>query len=79
MTHCNEGDFTWRYRIWSWFQSSNLAVDFVGPYVGTARPDSPGPPQRPKLYGTPEETPQLRVSGKYAAAFDRFVNLVSNI
>ncbi|KAI5364754.1 Putative fibronectin type III, immunoglobulin-like, SGNH hydrolase-type esterase [Septoria linicola] len=70
ITHCNEGDYTWRYRIWSWFQSSNLVVDFVGPYIGTAEPDTPEPPKRPRLYGEPEETPPLRVSGKYAAEFD---------
>jgi hypothetical protein len=30
-----EGDFTWRYRLWEWFSSQGLAVDFVGPFIGT--------------------------------------------
>lgn len=41
MTHCHEGDFTWRYRIWDWFRSQNVAVDMVGPYLGTQEPDTP--------------------------------------
>lgn len=34
-----EGDWTWRYRIWEWFQSEGVAVDFVGPYTGTHPPE----------------------------------------
>ena len=30
-----EGDWTWRYRLWEWFKSQNIAVDFVGPFMGT--------------------------------------------
>lgn len=41
LTHCHEGDYTWRYRIWDWFLSQNVAVDFVGPYLGTVEPDAP--------------------------------------
>lgn len=41
MTHCNEGDYTWRYRIWEWFLSQNVAVDFVGPYLGTIEAEAP--------------------------------------
>lgn len=84
ITHCNEGDFTWRYRIWQWFQSQpatttttsetqqeqqqqqNLTIDFVGPYLGTAEPDLPSPPPRPRLYSLPKEDPPLRINGKYA-------------
>ena len=69
ITHCNEGDYTWRYRIWQWFKNQDVSVDFVGPYVGTAEPDLPAPPQRPHLYGTPKETPPMRVNGKYGADF----------
>lgn len=89
ITHCNEGDFTWRYRIWQWFQSQptttttsetqqeqqqqqNLTIDFVGPYLGTAEPDLPSPPPRPRLYSLPKEDPPLRINGKYAT--DDFTN-----
>lgn len=41
MTHCNEGDYTWRYRISEWLRSQNVAVDFVGPYQGTAEAEQP--------------------------------------
>jgi hypothetical protein len=49
-----EGDFTWRYRIWEWFQSQGVEVDFVGPYTGTVQPDKPAPPPPPSIIrGTP--------------------------
>jgi hypothetical protein len=32
MTQGAQGDWTWRYRIWEWFQDQSIAVDFVGPY-----------------------------------------------
>ncbi|PVH78878.1 carbohydrate esterase family 3 protein [Cadophora sp. DSE1049] len=70
MTHCNEGDYTWRYRISQWFQSQNIAVDFVGPYQGTAQPDEPAPPSPPPLYGSTVAQEPLHVSGGYAADFD---------
>lgn len=41
MTHCNEGDFTWRYRISQWFSSQSITVDFVGPYQGTWEAEEP--------------------------------------
>lgn len=33
-------DFTWRYRLWEWFQSNTAAqlaptLQFIGPYIGT--------------------------------------------
>lgn len=81
ITHCNEGDFTWRYRLWQWFQSQqsqqqpqqqNLTVEFVGPYIGTAEPDLPAPPPRPRLYTLPKPAdPPPRTNGKYAT--DDFV------
>ncbi|KAG2005333.1 hypothetical protein GB937_008876 [Aspergillus fischeri] len=61
-----EGDFTWRYRIWEWFQSQGVAVDFVGPYTGTVQPDKPAPPSPPALYGEPQPTGAIKVSGGYA-------------
>lgn len=73
MTHCNEGDFTWRYRISQWFASQNVNVDFVGPYVGTAQTDEPAPPAPPPLYGSTQSAGPLKVSGGYAASFDRSV------
>ncbi|GFG10280.1 contactin [Aspergillus udagawae] len=61
-----EGDFTWRYRIWEWFQSQGVAVDFVGPYTGTVQPEKPAPPSPPALYGEPQPTGAIKVSGGYA-------------
>ncbi|KAE8167238.1 hypothetical protein BDV40DRAFT_284981 [Aspergillus tamarii] len=61
-----EGDFTWRYRIWEWFQSQGVAVDFVGPYTGTVQPDKAAPPSPPALYGEPQPTGPVKVSGGYA-------------
>lgn len=29
-----EGDWTWRYRLWEWFNSQELVVDYVGPFLG---------------------------------------------
>ncbi|KAG0647297.1 hypothetical protein D0Z07_7096 [Hyphodiscus hymeniophilus] len=37
-----EGDHTWRYRLWEWFNSQRLAVDFVGPFMGTRPQAVPG-------------------------------------
>lgn len=44
ITQGADGDFTWRYRLWEWFQQANAqnnstditpALRFVGPYNGT--------------------------------------------
>jgi len=35
MSQGHEGDWTWRYRLWQWFTSQGVAIDFVGPYTGT--------------------------------------------
>ena len=51
MTQGQEGDYTWRYRIWQWFKEQGVAVDFVGPYTGTVQPDHPAAPALPPLYG----------------------------
>jgi len=62
-----QGDWTWRYRIWEWFRDQNIAVDFVGPYVGTMQPSPPEPPAPPPLYGAPAApSAPLRSSGGYA-------------
>ena len=52
ISHGFEGDYTWRYRLWQWFQSNNVAVDFVGSYKGTTpldEPKAPSPPPLPSL------------------------------
>lgn len=49
MTQGHEGDYTWRYRIWEWFESQDVAVDFVGPFAGTRSQDAPSLPAAPVL------------------------------
>ncbi|KAF5126392.1 Protein sidekick-1 [Metarhizium anisopliae] len=45
-----EGDWTWRYRMWQWFQQNGLNAQFVGPYAGTVKAETPSPPRPPPLY-----------------------------
>ncbi|MGX4695386.1 GDSL-type esterase/lipase family protein (plasmid) [Streptomyces sp. JNUCC 63] len=68
----HEGDYTWRYRLWQWFQENNVSVDFVGPYHGTFTPDQPSPPKPPLFVGEKPADQGIRVDGGYAAgvAFD---------
>ncbi|MCX2928233.1 GDSL-type esterase/lipase family protein [Streptomyces sp. NEAU-W12] len=68
----HEGDYTWRYRLWQWFQENNVSVDFVGPYHGTFTPDQPSPPKPPPFVGEKPADQGIRVDGGYAAgvAFD---------
>jgi len=66
ISHGREGDFTWRYRIWQWFCSENVAVRFVGPYEGTVPPDKPSPPRPPPLASEPPRPGVVRSSGGYA-------------
>ncbi|WP_228924572.1 GDSL-type esterase/lipase family protein [Streptomyces sp. DH7] len=68
----HEGDYTWRYRLWQWFQENNISVDFVGPYHGTFTPDQPSPPKPPLFVGEKPADQGIRVDGGYAAgvAFD---------
>ncbi|KAH7409724.1 carbohydrate esterase family 3 protein [Cadophora sp. MPI-SDFR-AT-0126] len=70
MTHGQQGDYTWRYRIWQFFKNNGVNVQFVGPYTGTMQPMEAEPPQPPPLYGTqaPDAGPQT--SGGYAADVD---------
>ncbi len=67
MTQGQQGDWTWRYRIWQWFQAQGIAVSFVGPYVGTVAPNQPAPAPPPPLYGVPQPTALPSTSGGYAA------------
>ncbi|MER7687486.1 fibronectin type III domain-containing protein [Streptomyces sp. NPDC097610] len=68
MSEGMEGDWTWRYRLWQWFQDQHVPVDFVGPYRGTKQPDPTGPPAPPRLQNEPPENPSVAnppVSGAY--------------
>ncbi|GAB1207477.1 hypothetical protein APSETT445_006197 [Aspergillus pseudonomiae] len=67
MTQGQEGDYTWRYRIWQWFKEQGVAVDFVGPYTGTVQPDHPAAPALPPLYGQKPLPGKPKTSGGYAA------------
>lgn len=62
----HEGDYTWRYRLWQWTQSSGIAVDFVGPYNGTHAPDAPAPPSPPLLQGETEPAEPASTTAGYA-------------
>jgi lysophospholipase L1-like esterase len=76
-----EGDYTWRYRLWQWFQSQKSdptlltgPVDFVGPYFGTSPQAAPQPPQ-PVALSTSPTSPgttagSLNYSGGYALQSD---------
>ncbi|MFG2936708.1 fibronectin type III domain-containing protein [Streptomyces sp. NPDC048282] len=74
MSQGREGDWTWRYRLWQWFISQGVSVDFVGPYKGTREPDTAHAPVPPLLQGE-VDTPsgEVRADGTYAegaSAFD---------
>jgi hypothetical protein len=49
MTQGREGDYTWRYRIWDWFQEQGIAATFVGPYIGPQQQADPQPLTPPPL------------------------------
>ncbi len=73
MSHGAEGDWTWRYRLWEWFRSEGVAVDFVGPYGGTHEPALAAAPSPPPLQGADPAPPgALRTSGGYAAGAEAF-------
>ncbi|KAL2257719.1 hypothetical protein VTK26DRAFT_9261 [Humicola hyalothermophila] len=67
ISHGREGDWTWRYRIWEWFQAQCIAVSFVGPYYGTVTANDPEPPRRPPLASERRPPPAFRSGGGYAA------------
>jgi hypothetical protein len=51
-----EGDWTWRYRLWEWFKSQDVTVEFVGPFMGTrpqAVPSTIGDKIIPEPLGLP--------------------------
>ncbi|MFJ9742673.1 fibronectin type III domain-containing protein [Streptomyces sp. NPDC101166] len=73
MSQGDEGDWTWRYRLWQWFKSQHVEVDFVGPYKGTRNRPDPVGPAVPPLQGEPPTHPSVEnppVSGRYAAGVD---------
>jgi hypothetical protein len=70
MTQGQQGDWTWRYRIWQWFEQNQIPVQFVGPYPGTQPPQSACAPSPPPLYGhEPSERPPA-MDGGYAEGVD---------
>ncbi|EME38875.1 hypothetical protein DOTSEDRAFT_75553 [Dothistroma septosporum NZE10] len=77
MTHGEEGDWTWRYRIWEWLQHSvpGIKVQFVGPYTGTVPPPKSHPPVPPRLPGDSDPDERDSMAGGYAkdvsSSFDK--------
>ncbi|KAF2004167.1 SGNH hydrolase [Amniculicola lignicola CBS 123094] len=68
ITHGMTGDWTWRYRLWSWLKQ-NYDVTFLGPYRGThgQTPRSAVYPTPPKFPGeATTTTPDIQ--GPYAGA-----------
>jgi hypothetical protein len=70
MTLGQQGDWTWRYRIWQWFQQNDIAVQFVGPYKGTVQPDPPTAPQPPSLQSSNGGATPPKTDGGYAKGVD---------
>lgn len=66
MTQGMEGDWTWRYRIWQWFKSQDISIEFVGPYTGTNPPPYTAPPPLPALKGSLNFPAQSPANGSYA-------------
>ena len=70
MSQGHEGDYTWRYRLWQWFQQQGVPVDFVGPYSGTIEPaHNPGPPPPPLLQGQKPATSAITSGGYVPGTF----------
>jgi lysophospholipase L1-like esterase len=68
MTQGREGDWTWRYRLWKWFQSQHLdMIRFVGPFTGTREPDVASAPIPPLTDTDPKPVEGApRANGRYA-------------
>ncbi|KAJ6779301.1 hypothetical protein PWT90_10378 [Aphanocladium album] len=67
ITHGQEGDFTWRYRISEWFRNyaPDTKPEFVGPYTGTQERDKAKEPQPPMLSSDLPPNTNPRTSGGY--------------
>jgi glycerophosphoryl diester phosphodiesterase/lysophospholipase L1-like esterase len=68
-----EGDYTWRYRLWQWFQSQNIPVHFVGPYFGTqpqASAQAPQPVPVPPAKSNNDAPGPVNNNGGYALQSD---------
>ncbi|KAK4495120.1 hypothetical protein PRZ48_013447 [Zasmidium cellare] len=78
ITHGEEGDYTWRYRVWEWFKNCVPEVDIklVGPSIGTVPPQIPQAPQPPRLPWEKEPEDRDMTTGGYAKAaskdFDKY-------
>ncbi|TPX11678.1 uncharacterized protein E0L32_007657 [Thyridium curvatum] len=70
MSQGQEGDYTWRYRIWQFFQQNGIDVDMVGPYHGTMPPDAATPSSLPPLHGPSPSPNSPRTTGTYASDVD---------
>ncbi|KAK0124775.1 hypothetical protein ONS96_008656 [Cadophora gregata f. sp. sojae] len=75
MTHCREGDFTWRYRLLEWFNFQNIVIRYVGPYAGTVAPPAPGPSDRPALYRANPTASPPNTDGGYNLGIKSLGNL----
>ncbi len=64
-----QGDWTWRYRIWQWFQANGIPIQMVGPYKGTKSPPPAVQPAPPPLYGSPADH-SFTTDGGYARGVD---------
>ncbi|KAF9872073.1 fibronectin type III domain-containing protein [Colletotrichum karsti] len=53
MSHGQEGDFTWRYRLWQWLRQEQVNFEFVGPCSGTKKRDKSQPPSPPPFADEP--------------------------
>lgn len=71
MTQGQEGDFSWRYRLWQWLRSTpGPSIQFVGPFKGTQAQREPRPPQPPSIIGEPDFDPGPSMDGAYAKDVD---------
>ncbi|KAJ9502889.1 hypothetical protein H2202_002011 [Exophiala xenobiotica] len=66
ITQGAQGDWTWRYRLWQWFQTSGISMQFVGPYTGTLPPQPGAAPSPPPLYGAAPVASPPGETGGYA-------------
>lgn len=71
ITHGNEGDYTWRYRLWQWFRLHNIPGTFVGPYRGVNAREPAEAPHPPPFANEPEPQPPKRQEWGYAEDVDQ--------